>query len=281
MNARLRLLRSILRRVLSGGLLILAFCALVLAGVQVGTGCWHATPVLSGSMRPGLQPGDVVVTQRVPISDLQIRDVVVFHPPNESDLLTVHRITKLTVKGGTTSIATWGDANPVEDAIVSSLSGSTAYRVVRVVPLIGYPAVWLQNGNHGGLAIALGTILLIAAVITVSRPEKTPPPPRSPDPESPDPASTSRSGDSHKVPARWQLSPRPATFVVSVGDGLSPAAPSIDGLGTLRREHPGRTGKTGLIYRPIGTTSSTCGVSPHHRPRFDADISRPRVVLNR
>ena len=54
-------------------------------------------------MRPALQPGDVVVTQRVPI---------------------------------------------------------------------GYPAVWLQSGGRGMLAITLGAMLLIAAAVTILRPGK-------------------------------------------------------------------------------------------------------------
>jgi signal peptidase I len=161
-----------IRKAFSTLLLVLAFCALGMAGYQVMTGQWHATPVLSGSMRPGLQPGDVVVTQRVPISELRVRDVVVFYPPNQTAHQTVHRIVKLTVKGATTSITTWGDANPIADPAVSALSGRTAYRVVRIVPLLGYPAVWMQNGGRGMLVIALGVILLIAAAATILRPTK-------------------------------------------------------------------------------------------------------------
>lgn len=173
--------RSTIRKAFSGMWLVLAFCALALAGYEVGTGQWHATPVLSGSMRPAMQPGDVVVTQRVPVGDLQVRDVVVFHPPNEGGRQTVHRIVKLTVKGGTTSITTWGDANLVADPAVSSLRGDSAYRVARVVPLLGYPAVWLQSGGRGMLAIALGAMLLIAAAVTILRPGKPTKPPGSAD----------------------------------------------------------------------------------------------------
>jgi signal peptidase I len=165
-------LGTIIRKGFSTLLLLLAFCALAIAGYQVKTGQWHATPVLSGSMRPAMQPGDVVVTQRVPISDLRVRDVVVFYPPNQTAHQTVHRIVKLTVKGTTTSITTWGDANPGADTAISSLKGTTAYRMVRVVPLLGYPAIWLQNGGRGLLAIALGAILLIAATVTILRPDK-------------------------------------------------------------------------------------------------------------
>lgn len=165
-----------IRRILSGLWLVLAFGALGLAGYQVASGQWNATPVLSGSMRPGLQPGDVVVTQRVPVSDLQVRDVIVFHPPDAPDRLTVHRIVELERKGGTTSVTTWGDANSVVDPGVSSLGGATAYKAVRIVPLLGYPAMWLQNGNHGMLVMTLGVLLLLVAGWVVLRPDKPTPP---------------------------------------------------------------------------------------------------------
>jgi len=185
-------LTTTIRKWLSTLLLVLAFAALALAGYQVKTGQWHATPVLSGSMRPGLQPGDVVVTQRVPISELRVRDVVVFYPPNETVHQTVHRIVKLTVKGKITSITTWGDANLVPDPAVSSLRGDTAYRMVRVVPLVGYPAIWLQNGSRGMLAIALGATLLVAAAFTILRPDKPAKPAGPADPADPaDPAEDS------------------------------------------------------------------------------------------
>jgi signal peptidase len=191
-----------IRKAFSTLLLVLAFCALAVAGYQVKTGQWHATPVLSGSMRPGLQPGDVAVTQRVPISDLHVRDVVVFYPPNQTAHETVHRIVKLTVKGGTTSITTWGDANQIADPAVSSLSGTTAYRVVRVVPLLGYPAVWMQTGGRGMLVITLGVILLIAAVVTILRPDKPPKPsgPAEPSDNNAEPADSS--GDPREAAAR-------------------------------------------------------------------------------
>lgn len=177
--------RSTVHKAFSRLWLVLAFCALAFAGYQVWSGQWRATPVLSGSMRPAMQPGDVAVTQRVPVSDLRVRDVVVFHPPNEGERQTVHRIVKLTVKDGTTSITTWGDANLIADPAVSSLKGSTAYRMVRVVPLLGYPAVWLQSGGRGMLVIGLGAILLVAAAVTLLRPDKPAKPADAPDPAAP------------------------------------------------------------------------------------------------
>ncbi|MDX6231690.1 MAG: hypothetical protein QOH68_649, partial [Nocardioidaceae bacterium] len=90
----------------------------------------------------------------------------------EAERQTVHRIVKLTTKRGTTSITTRGDANTTLDLGSSSLSGTDAYRVERVLPLVGYPAVWLSAGNHGTMSIGLGVLLLIAAVIVAIRPSR-------------------------------------------------------------------------------------------------------------
>jgi signal peptidase I len=159
------------RGAFSSLLLVLAVCTLALCGFQTASGRWHATPVLSGSMRPGLQPGDIVITHRVPISDLRVRDVIVFHPPNEAQQQTVHRIVKLRVRNGTTVITTRGDANTIDDPTVTSLSGNSAYRVARVVPLVGYPAVWLSGGHHGLLVTGLGILLLVGAAVSLLRPD--------------------------------------------------------------------------------------------------------------
>ena len=163
--------RPDVRGAFSSLLLVLAVCMLALCGYQTASGRWHATPVLSGSMRPGLQPGDIVITHRVPISDLRVRDVIVFHPPNQAQSQTVHRIVKLRVRNGTTVITTRGDANTINDPAVTSLSGASAYRVARVVPLVGYPAVWLSGGHHGLLVIGLGALLLIGAAVSLLRPD--------------------------------------------------------------------------------------------------------------
>jgi signal peptidase len=176
-------------RVASALLLLLATGALAVAAYQTGTGRWHATPVLSGSMRPGLQPGDVVVTKRVPVTDLHVRDVIVFHPPNQRDRLVVHRIVKTSPRNGSVSVTTRGDANDVDDPAPASLSGHYAYRVQRVVPLVGYPAVWLSGDNHGVLVIGLGVLFLVAALVTAVR--------RSPAPAAPSAAEDSGASRAH------------------------------------------------------------------------------------
>lgn len=149
--------------------LVLAFGALAAGAYQTGTGRWHATPVLSGSMRPGLQPGDVVLTKRVPVSDLHVRDVIVFHRAGDDDQLTVHRIVELRPRNGSITVTTRGDANSAEDPEDSVLGSQDTYRVERVIPLVGYPAVWLSAGTHGVLTMGLGVLLLVAAAVLALR----------------------------------------------------------------------------------------------------------------
>jgi signal peptidase I len=62
----------------------LALFVLGIGGLAVYTHTGHGafTPVLSGSMQPGIQAGDVVVTNRVPVTSLHVGDIIVFIPPD-------------------------------------------------------------------------------------------------------------------------------------------------------------------------------------------------------
>ena len=148
---------------------------LTLAGIgvtAVASGRYQIRPVLSGSMRPGLPVGGVVVTERVPLSDINVRDVIVFTNPNDPSKRVVHRVISLRRTGSTVIAKTQGDANNAPDPWTLSLHGSTAYRAVYTVPLIGYPAVWLQNvGGRGLLLLATGVALVIA-VLAIWRKER-------------------------------------------------------------------------------------------------------------
>jgi signal peptidase I len=137
----------------------------VLAGAgatAVISGRYQLRPVLSGSMRPGLPVGGIVVTERVPVSSLQVRDVVVFHSPDQPQELIVHRIISLTPGPSGLVVKTQGDANTIPDPWTVSLRGDTAYRAVYSLPLVGYVAVW-AHGPAGRLALMITGLLIILA----------------------------------------------------------------------------------------------------------------------
>ena len=124
------------------------------------SGNYQVRPVLSGSMRPGLPVGGVVVTERVPVSSLHVRDVVVFHRPDVPADLVVHRIVSLRKTSQGVVIRTQGDANNAKDPWTVTLRGSTAYRAVWSLPLVGYVAVWAHNPDGRRTLLVIGLLLV-------------------------------------------------------------------------------------------------------------------------
>ena len=128
----------------------------VAVGILVFVANLHFQTVTSGSMRPTISPGDVAVTQAVPVSSLKVGDVIVFFPPGVTSEPVMHRIVSL----DNGAIKTRGDANNVDDPWQVTLTGTTAYRMVAVVPFIG----WLTELQRPALIVAgllVGLMILL------------------------------------------------------------------------------------------------------------------------
>jgi signal peptidase I len=150
------------RKVISGiawSLITLLVVATAALGIYTHTGHGHLTPVLTGSMRPGIQPGDVVVTHRVPVTSLHVGDIVVFMPPG-ANIAKVHRIHTLQKAGNSIVVTNKGDANNATDPWGKIIMKGNAYKVAFTIPKVG----WLVNG--GLRWIILGFVLVGAAFIT-------------------------------------------------------------------------------------------------------------------
>ena len=160
-------------RGLVAAVLVLAILALVGVGtLALVQGTWMVTPVLSGSMRPGLAVGGVVISERVPVDHLVVRDVIVFRDPNDPSKQVVHRIVKLAVgSSGSSLINTQGDANTVRDLWTLTIRGNYAYRVRWSIPLVGYVAIAYQN-NHGLFLLGAGIVLILLAVTAFLEPRR-------------------------------------------------------------------------------------------------------------
>lgn len=113
-------------------------------------------PVLSGSMRPGIQPGALAVLKPVPVTKLMVGDIVAYLPPDYSTPV-MHRIVSLNAKG----MVTKGDANSVDDpwGRVAPQSDAVA-QLVAVIPALGWVAAIKSQA-----LIVLGVVLLIVLVI--------------------------------------------------------------------------------------------------------------------
>jgi signal peptidase I len=148
------------RQVTTAVLLVALLAVVGVVSVALVRGTWMVTPVLSGSMRPGLAVGGVVVSERVPVKSLAVRDVIIFRDPDNPSKQVVHRIVHLSVSSsGKVLINTQGDANTVRDPWTVTLRGDYAYRARWSVPLLGYVAVFFQN--YRGFILELAGIVVL------------------------------------------------------------------------------------------------------------------------
>jgi signal peptidase I len=130
-------------------------------------GTWMVTPVLSGSMRPGLSVGGAVISQRVAVDSLHVRDVIIFSDPFKPSEQIVHRIVRITKgPGGKLLFNTQGDANTVRDPWTLTIKGDYIYRVRWSVPLLGYVANSYQN-HRGYYLLGAGIVLILIALVTI------------------------------------------------------------------------------------------------------------------
>lgn len=160
----------LLPKVLSWALLATVVgAAVALIGLPKAVGGQPLT-VLSGSMVPTYDPGDVVVVRPVDASTLQIGDVITFQPRSGDPRLTTHRIVGMVYGSQGRSFQTQGDANGAPDP--EPVSGPQVRgEVWYAVPLVGHVSVWLAGGParstidilavglllYGGYYVASGT----------------------------------------------------------------------------------------------------------------------------
>lgn len=153
------------RKVVAAVVVVAVFVALGIGAVALANGSWSVNPVLSGSMRPGFSVGGVAISEKVPVNQLAVRDVIVFREPSNPSVEVVHRIVQMTKsKTGELLIRTRGDENNVRDPWTLTIRGNYAYKVRWSLPLLGYVAAAYQN--HRGVTLLVAGLLLIAVAAT-------------------------------------------------------------------------------------------------------------------
>jgi len=141
--------------------LLATLIAVILLPVAIG---WRPYTVLTGSMRPVIDPGDVVMTRPVAPTSLDIDDVVTFPDPSRDGKLVTHRVRSLKRDGPVIQVETRGDANPVSERWSVAADGRVGL-VQFVLPKVGHAGDAIRT--PGGLvvlvvlpALALGALAL-------------------------------------------------------------------------------------------------------------------------
>ncbi|HEX2893137.1 MAG TPA: signal peptidase I [Marmoricola sp.] len=164
-------------------LLILAIGAVVLAAVIVPR-LGGATPYVieTGSMRPGMPPGTVVVVRPVTPRDIGVGSVITYQLESGQPAVVTHRVVGQGIDGaGQVRFRTQGDANNAVDAgwvRPVQIKGARWY----AVPLIGYVTTLITPGlRQALLTVTISVLFGYAAMMFAadlrgrrrSRPEVT------------------------------------------------------------------------------------------------------------
>jgi signal peptidase I len=110
----------------------------------------------------GISRGTVLLERQVPVDDLEVGDVITFHPPPSSgeDRMVTHRVVAL----GDGGIITKGDAEPEPDPWVLRPQDPTVGRVDFTVPVVGYAyLILLRPATVTLLVLSAAAVSLLLA----------------------------------------------------------------------------------------------------------------------
>jgi signal peptidase I len=162
-------------RTLGNGLLG-ALCggalALVLAlAVPVTFGA-RPLVVLTGSMEPALDTGDVVITKAIPPGEARVGDIVTFRDPHRGGRLVTHRVRDVSARGSRIGFVTRGDANNASDRWEVGARDEVSRSVVRI-PELGH-VLSLLHRPAGVVALVFVPLLalLVLELLGIWRPRR-------------------------------------------------------------------------------------------------------------
>lgn len=123
--------------------------------------------VISDSMSPAINKGDLVFTKEVDFEDIEVGDVLTFTREGSEKWFS-HRVVK--IKDSEKSFRTKGDNNNVEDPGYTSYDAVVG-RVEKKIPLIGFLPMMLAT-TWGKVVIALVYVLYIAVEVEIAASKK-------------------------------------------------------------------------------------------------------------
>jgi signal peptidase len=146
------------------------------AGLAVGPHVlgYRTMTMLTASMSPVIDPGDVTIVAPLAVTDVTAGMVITYHIPIGERQLVTHRV--VSVEHGTdgsVTVQTKGDNNDAIDPWTATLQGDTAYQVRAVLPEIGH-AIHALRTPLVTTALVYGAPALVAGwlILSIWRPRK-------------------------------------------------------------------------------------------------------------
>jgi signal peptidase I len=115
--------------------------------------------VSTGSMKPNINPGDVILTKLSKAVELRKGDVILLFD-NRSQRSEAHRVLEVAIKDGESLITTKGDSNPLPDPMLSEPGNKPLQKVVVVLSNAGY----VLELTHSSEAKLLGGAAILSVI---------------------------------------------------------------------------------------------------------------------
>lgn len=164
-DSRGSFLRGVLRGVIYG---VLALVVTALVAAVILPRLLGAVPltVVTGSMKPTINPGAIVVSQKVKPADVHIGDIVTYQAELREPGLITHRVTGITYGiSGIDHFTTQGDANGAPDrpVVPEQVKGRYIYQI----PYLGHVTHLVPVTVKPYIAQAGGAALILWGVVQV------------------------------------------------------------------------------------------------------------------
>ena len=121
--------------------------------------------VLTGSMEPNYNIGDVVIVKKTNTDELKVKDVITFYsndPDMEGQIVT-HRIIDITEENGQRLFETKGDNNQIAD-IEKTAESDVIGKVQGRIPYVGKATNFMQTNRIAFFLIVILPMLVIMAI---------------------------------------------------------------------------------------------------------------------
>jgi signal peptidase len=154
-----------LRTIARWGLLVPIAALFVGLAVLPRLGLYRPLTVLTGSMRPTFDPGDLVIVRPEPVGSVRVGQVISYSVPVGAHQVETHRVIRILKSGAHPVIQTQGDANNWRDPWTAQLQGTTAWRLSFVVPYGGYAINALRGRTAHLLTVVVAPMLLCLVLL--------------------------------------------------------------------------------------------------------------------
>ena len=154
------------KKILTGlSAFILSILIIILVIIPAVTGSLHFLTVLTGSMRPSIQPGDIIISSSIDPEDIRVNDVITFQDHDISQRQSItHRVINITREKDMIFFQTKGDANEEPDLQLVN-QDQIIGKVIVTIPLLGYVVNFAQSLLGFIILIAIPAIILIVTEI--------------------------------------------------------------------------------------------------------------------